>query len=104
MCTGVNFIGAAMVMTALIPIIGVRLTSAGWMLALASGIVTSALGYVIWYSVLPHLSRIGAATAQLSVPVIAALGGAALLGEAVGIRLVAAGALILVGIGLTLRR
>lgn len=102
--TGVNFVGAAMVMTALIPIIGVRLTSEGWLLALASGIVTSALGYVIWYSVLPHLSRIGAATAQLSVPVIAALGGAALLGEAVGVRLVTAGALILIGIGLTLRR
>lgn len=102
--TGVNFVGAAVVMAILIPIVGIELTDDGWVLALASGIATSALGYVIWYSVLPHLSRISAATAQLSVPLLAALGGALLLGEALTTGVIVAAALILTGIGMTLRR
>lgn len=102
--TAINFAIAAIVMTALLPFIGLTLTGMGWVLALVSGIVTSALGYVIWYAVLPHLSRVGAATAQLSVPVIAAVGGTLLLGETADARLLACGALIVTGIALTLRR
>jgi len=49
--------------------------------AVASGAVTSGLGYALWYSVLPALKATQAATIQLSVPVLAALGGVALLGE-----------------------
>jgi len=102
--TAVNFAGAAIIMAALLPFIGLGLTGAGWIFALVSGIVTSALGYVIWYAVLPHLSRVGAATAQLSVPVIAAVGGTLLLGETADVRLLACGALIVTGVALTLRR
>src|SRR6478752_9180986 len=71
-------------------------------LALVSGAVTSGLGYAIWYRALPSLSVTQAAVAQLSVPVIAALGAVAVLGEAVSSRLVVAGVLVLSGVGLVL--
>ena len=72
------------------------------MLAVVSGAITSGLGYAIWYRALPSLSVTQAAVAQLSVPVIAALGAVALLGEAVSARLVVAGVLVLSGVGLVL--
>ena len=71
--------------------------------ATLSGVVTSALGYVLWYAVLPSLRATSAATVQLSVPVLAALGGALLLGEAVTLRLAVATAVTLGGIALVLR-
>ena len=73
-------------------------TAAGWGLAVLSGVVTSGLGYALWYSVLPRLDRSVAGLAQLSVPVIAVIGGAVLLGEAVTVRAVLAGALVLAGV------
>lgn len=102
--TAFNFVGAGLIMAATIPFVGLRLNADGWAMAIVSGVVTSGLGYIAWYAVLPRLSRITAATAQLSVPVIVALGGAVLLGEAMGPRLLVAGALILAGIALTVRR
>lgn len=68
-------------------------------LAVASGAVTSGLGYVIWYTALPGLKVTSAATVQLSVPVLAALGGIVLLGESASLRLVLASLAILGGIG-----
>jgi drug/metabolite transporter (DMT)-like permease len=65
-----------------------------------SGAITSGLGYVIWYSVLPWLKATSAATVQLSVPVLAAIGGIILLGEPVTMRLVLASIAILGGIAL----
>lgn len=53
----------------------------GLALALVSGAVTSGLGYALWYAVLSQLGAARAAVAQLTVPVIAALGGALLLAE-----------------------
>ncbi len=74
----------------------------GIVLALVSGAVTSGLGYAIWYRALPSLTVTQAAVAQLSVPVIAALGAVAVLGEAVSSRLVVAGVMVLSGVGLVL--
>jgi len=74
----------------------------GVVLALVSGGVTSGLGYAIWYRALPRLSVTQAAVAQLSVPVLAALGAALLLGEQLSARLVVAGALVLGGVALVL--
>ena len=54
--------------------------------AVGSGAVTSGLGYVIWYSVLPRLKATNAAIIQLSVPVLAAAGGVGLLGEPMTLR------------------
>jgi drug/metabolite transporter (DMT)-like permease len=76
----------------------------GFLYAVASGALASGLGYAIWYMALPGLAATAAATVQLSAPVIAALGGVALLGEPLSLRLLLASAAILGGIALVIRR
>jgi drug/metabolite transporter (DMT)-like permease len=76
--------------------------AAGIALAVASGAITSGIGYVIWYAALPGLSAMRAATVQLSVPLIAAFGGALFLSEAITPRLALASVAILGGIALVL--
>ena len=76
------------------------LDAAGLVYAVLSGAVASGLGYAIWYTALPALKATSAATVQLSVPVIAALGGVVILGEAITLRLVLASIAILGGIAL----
>ena len=75
-------------------------TKEGVLLAIVSGAVTSGLGYALWYTALPHLTRTRAAAIQLTVPVIAAVAGVVLLGEAMTARVAVAGAVILAGVGL----
>lgn len=72
--------------------------------AVASGALASGLGYAIWYSALPGLRATSAATVQLSVPVIAALGAAMFLAEPVTLRLALASAAVLGGIALVIAR
>jgi len=72
--------------------------------AITSGAIASGLGYAVWYAVLPSLRATTAASVQLSVPVIAALGGVVLLGEPVSLRLVLASTAVLGGVALALRR
>ena len=79
-----------------------RLTLAGVLLAIASGALTSGLGYAVWYAALRGLSATRAAIVQLSVPPLAALGGVLVLGEDVSLRLVLASVLILGGIALAI--
>lgn len=79
------------------------ITNAGVLYAVASGALASGLGYVIWYSVLPHLRATSASVTQLSVAVITALGGVAFLDEALNLRIVLASILILGGIALVIR-
>jgi drug/metabolite transporter (DMT)-like permease len=74
----------------------------GVALALASGAITSGLGYVVWYAALPRLKALQAASVQLSVPLVAAVGGVLLLDEAFTARLALAAAAILGGIALVL--
>ena len=78
------------------------LDSAGFCYAVASGALTSGIGYAIWYTALPALKAAKAATVQLSVPVIAALGGIVFLGEPLTLRLVLASVAILGGIALVI--
>ena len=80
----------------------VQTTSRGIVLALISGAVMSGLGYAIWYRALPRLTVTQAAVAQLSVPVIAAVGAALTLGETLTVRLLVSGAAVLAGVGLVL--
>lgn len=85
----------------------VLLHSASWDLngvlyALASGALASGLGYAIWYAAISHLKAIQAATVQLSVPIITALAGALLLGEALSLRLGLGSLAVLGGIALVL--
>jgi drug/metabolite transporter (DMT)-like permease len=75
---------------------------AGMGYAVVSGALASGLGYAIWYQALPALKATQAATLQLSVPVIAALGGVLLIGEAMTGPLVLASVAILGGIALVI--
>lgn len=79
-----------------------RIGSAGLFYALGSGILASGAGYAVWYGVLKQISAQQAATLQLSVPVIAALGGVLLLSEPVSLRLVGASVVVLGGVGMAL--
>lgn len=81
-----------------------QVDTAGAFYAIASGAITSGLGYAIWYAVLPQLKATSAATLQLSVPVIAALGGIVWLGEPLTLRLLLASAAILGGVALVIRQ
>lgn len=76
--------------------------ASGVALAVASGALTSGVGYAIWYRAQPHLRASTAATLQLSVPVIAALGGMLFLGESLSLRLMLASVAIIGGIALVI--
>ncbi|BAK76382.1 EamA-like transporter family protein [Pseudogulbenkiania sp. NH8B] len=76
--------------------------SAGAIYALLSGALASGVGYAVWYTALRGLTATGAATVQLTVPVIAAAGGVVLLGEPVTLRLVLASIAILGGVWLVI--
>ena len=76
--------------------------SAGIAYAIASGALASGLGYAVWYSALPALKATTAASVQLSVPVIAALGGVVLLAEPLSLRLLLASLAIIGGIALVI--
>ena len=76
--------------------------SAGIWYAIMSGALTSGIGYAIWYKALPALKATQAATVQLSVPVIAAMGGIVVLSEPLTLRLVLASTAIISGIALVI--
>ena len=78
----------------------VSLDGTGVLYAFLSGALTSGVGYAIWYHALPSLRATHAATVQLSVPVIAALGGILFLHEPLSLRFVLASIAILSGIAL----
>jgi drug/metabolite transporter (DMT)-like permease len=77
-----------------------RVSASGVLLASASGVIASGLGYSVWYAALRRLSVTRAAVLQLLVPVIAAGAGVLLLGESIVLRVALAGAAILVGVTL----
>jgi drug/metabolite transporter (DMT)-like permease len=70
--------------------------------AMLSGALASGVGYAVWYDALRGLTAARAATVQLTVPVLAALGGGAFLGEPITVRQVIAAAAILSGVALVL--
>lgn len=68
--------------------------------AIVSGALASGLGYAVWYTALPSLSRTRAAIVQLTVPAIAGAGGVLFIGEALSPRLVIATIAIIGGVAL----
>jgi len=74
----------------------------GFGYAVLSGALASGVGYAIWYTALKGLRATDAATVQLSVPVIAAVGGIVFLGEHVTLRLFGASGAILGGIAMVI--
>jgi drug/metabolite transporter (DMT)-like permease len=79
-----------------------RSTTLGLALAAVSGGVTSGIGYAIWYEALKGLTATSAATVQLSVPAIAALGGLVFMSEDLTVRLLFASAATLGGVWIVL--
>jgi drug/metabolite transporter (DMT)-like permease len=102
--TAGNFIRAVpfTVVLSVIMLNGTSVDTAGFWYAVSSGALASGLGYAIWYTALPALKATNAATIQLSVPVIAAVGGVVFLGEAITLRLALASVAILGGIAVVL--
>ena len=72
----------------------------GILLAIISGSITSGLGYTLWNWILPKINITSASIAQLSVPLIAALGGYLFISETLNWQFYIASFLILGGIGL----
>ncbi|HEV2606485.1 MAG TPA: DMT family transporter [Xanthomonadaceae bacterium] len=99
-----NFLRAVPIAMALsaIALPWVSLDRNGACYAIASGALTSGVGYAIWYTALRGLKATSAAAVQLSVPVFAAIGGIAFLGEAISLRLLIASTAILGGIALVI--
>lgn len=102
--TAGNFLRAVPISVALSIIMskGTSMDNAGFWYAVSSGALASGIGYAIWYTALPALKATNAATVQLSVPVIAALGGIVFLAEPVNLRLILASIAILGGIALVI--
>ncbi|MDP1668350.1 DMT family transporter [Phaeovulum sp.] len=98
--TAANFIFAVPVGVALALSLGLgAMTAAGAALAALSGALASGAGYALWYALLPRLGAARGAVAQLTVPLIAAAGGAVLIGEPISWRFGVASALVLGGVG-----
>jgi drug/metabolite transporter (DMT)-like permease len=76
----------------------------GLLLAAISGAIATGFGYIVWYFAIRDLPVTHAATAQLSMPALVALGGAAFLSEPITARLLVASAAMLGGIALVLGR
>lgn len=102
--TAGNFLRAVPIAVALsiIMLNSSSLDTAGFWYAVSSGALASGIGYAIWYTALPSLKAASAATVQLSVPVIAALGAVVILAEPITLRLVLASVAILGGIALVI--
>lgn len=77
-----------------------HISATGAFFAILSGALASGLGYAIWYAALRGLSASRAATLQLAVPILAAVGGIFFLSETISLRLVIATLMILGGVGL----
>jgi drug/metabolite transporter (DMT)-like permease len=74
----------------------------GIWLAIASGAIMSGLGYAAWYAALKNLTATQAGVLQLSVPIIAALGGIVFMQEHMTVRLALSILLVIGGIALVL--
>ncbi|HSC58392.1 MAG TPA: DMT family transporter, partial [Gemmatimonadales bacterium] len=83
-----------------LPSLHARPSGVAW--AALSGAIASGLGYAIWYRALRMLTSVTAAVVQLAVPLLAGVGGVALLGEPLTLRLAVAAVLVLGGIATTI--
>ncbi|MEM8539789.1 MAG: DMT family transporter [Pseudomonadota bacterium] len=80
----------------------INMTAFGLALAVASGALTSGLGYALWYRVLPQIGATQGAIVQLTVPVIAGFGGLLFAAEPFTARFIIASILILGGVGIAI--
>lgn len=102
--TAANFLRTLPLVALLVPIVlwHGHLTTQGVILAISSGAIASGVGYAIWYRALTGLNSTLAAVVQLSVPVIAAVGGVVFVAETISFRLALSTLMILGGIALAI--
>jgi len=105
--TGGNFARATPMVMVLLGVAwalpaGVQVDRAGTALAVISGAITSGIGYAVWYAALRGLASATAASVQLSVPVLTAAAGVALLSEPLTVRLVLSSTAVLGGIAMVI--
>lgn len=102
--TAGNFWRAAVIAAILaLPLLpSTSIDAAGLAWAVASGALTSGVGYAVWYAALRGLPATSAATVQLSVPVLAAIGAVLWLDEALTLRLALSAVAVLGGIWLVI--
>lgn len=72
-------------------------------MAVAAGVLATALGGALWYRAVARLTASCAGAAQSMVPVITALAGAALLGEGLGVWDLVATAVVVSGVAMVAR-
>jgi drug/metabolite transporter (DMT)-like permease len=77
------------------------ITNKGLLLAFISGSITSAIGYVLWYEVLPKIQFITAGIIQLFVPIISIVISIIFLKESLSMTLFLSVTMIFIGILLT---
>jgi len=104
--TAMNFILAAPIAIAVAVMVtsNGQLSTAGILLALTSGVITSGMGYALWYRIIPELGAGRAAVAQLTVPIFAMGGGMVFLSEPLTLRFIIAAALVVGGVLVSMRR
>ncbi len=102
--TAGNFVAAIPFVLVLLSSRSERLfhSPSGVFFAVTSGVLASGLGYVIWYAAVARMRTVDTAVLQLTVPVLAAFGGIAFLGESLTPRLVISAGLVLVGVAVSL--
>jgi drug/metabolite transporter (DMT)-like permease len=98
--TAENFIRASIItlLLSLVFLGNMSISTQGILFAIASGAITSGIGYAVWYAIIPLLKAASSASVQLTVPVIATVGGVIWLGEDVSIRIALASISILGGV------
>lgn len=100
--TASNFVlSIPLVCIGMLAVAGWSWTFGGLLAAIVSGAVTSGLGYALWYRVLSQITPTVAAVLQLCVPVIAVAAGVVLLAEPLSAKLIAASALVLGGVAVS---
>ncbi|WP_405035419.1 DMT family transporter [Pseudidiomarina sp. CB1] len=102
--TKTHFVRASLLSSPLL-LMGFMYSNVLWqpaLLAVLSGVLTSAIGYALWFKVLPHLRVSTAAVGQLTVPLIAGVGGFIFVGETLSLRFFIASAATLGGIALVI--
>ena len=101
--TAANFLWASLALLLVWLPLGGAVSAQGLLWGVVSGALASGLGYALWFHVLPQIQTTTAALVQLTVPVIAILGGALLLGEALSLQVGLACLGVIGGIALGLR-
>ena len=99
--TAFNFaLATPVAVIVMLAVVEPAMSTTGVVLAIVSGVITSGFGYALWYVVLPRLETSVAALSQLTVPIIAIVGGTIFLSEPITVAVLVGTALVIGGVGI----